>query len=85
MEGIVHVWHSHPSAFLIVILLVAFWLFVLAWWKSKFLKQKDSTRVYVSLLEGILRFCVVIYSRNPYIQALDNSPKHKIKPVEGAY
>jgi len=39
---------------LIVILLAAFWMFVLAWWKPELLEQKQSSRVYVSLLEGML-------------------------------
>lgn len=34
---------------------------------------------------GVLWFCVVLYSRNLYIQTLDDSPKRKMKPVERSY
>ena len=40
--------------FLIVILLAAFWVFALVWWKPELLERKQSGRVYVSLLEGML-------------------------------
>ena len=40
--------------FLIVMLLAAFWVFVLIWWKPELLEQERPTRVYVSILEGLL-------------------------------
>ena len=101
--------------FLIVMLLAAIWILVIVWWKPELLKQKRSTRVYVSILEGLLCgslwgillsqfsndpleglllsafftggiwFCVVLYSRNRYAQALDVPSKHKMKRIERSY
>lgn len=101
--------------FLIVMLLAAFWVFVLVWWKPELLDQKRSSRIYVSILEGLLCgfmwgiilsqfshdpleglflsgfftgsiwFCVVLYIRNRYAQALDVALKRKMKPIKRSY
>jgi|GEM_PF-3530210 len=34
---------------------------------------------------GAIWFCVVLYSRNCYVQAIDGFPKRKKKPVERSY